>query len=61
MYEAVVKVMCEYFKVAYKPIQEPKSGKLYKVQVGAFGEVANAERLAAELKSKGYATYIVEE
>ena len=61
MYEAVVKVMCGYFKVAYKPIQEPKSGKLYKVQVGAFGEVANAERLASELKLKGYATYIVEE
>ena len=33
--------------------------KLYKVQVGAFREKANAERLANELKSKGYSTYIV--
>jgi len=63
MYEAVVKVMCDYFKVAYKVVQVPKStkGKIYKVQVGVFSEVNNAERLAAELKSKGYATYIVEE
>lgn len=64
MYEAVVKVMCDYFKVSYKPIQVPKpisEGKLFKVQVGAFGDVKNAERLAKELKGKGYATYIVEE
>lgn len=32
--------------------------KLYKVQLGAFKNKANAEKLEAELKSKGYDTYI---
>lgn len=31
----------------------------YKVQVGSFSNRENAEKLAAELKSKGYQTYIV--
>lgn len=43
-----------------KPKEAPKTG-LYKVQVGAFAEKGNADRLAAELKSKGYATFIVQE
>lgn len=34
------------------------TGKLYRVQVGAFSNKANAERLAAELKGKGYSTII---
>lgn len=34
--------------------------KLYKVQVGAFSNKSNAERLAQELKGKGYSTMIVE-
>ncbi len=36
-----------------------EDGKLYRVQVGAFSQKANAEKLAAELKAKGYQTYIV--
>lgn len=36
------------------------SGKLYRVQVGAFSDKKNAERLAAELKKKGYDTYITQ-
>lgn len=35
--------------------------KLYRVQVGAFSVKANAERLAKELKSKGYSTVIKED
>ena len=35
------------------------STALSRVQVGAFSNKANAEKLAAELKSKGYQTYIV--
>jgi N-acetyl-anhydromuramyl-L-alanine amidase AmpD len=46
---------------AFKKPEPVKSGKLYKVQVGAFSVKTNAERLANELKSKGYSTYIVEE
>ena len=33
--------------------------KLYRVQVGAFSKKANAERLKAELKAKGYEAIIV--
>ena len=35
------------------------TGKLYRVQVGAFAQKANAEKLASELKSKGYQAIIV--
>lgn len=35
------------------------TGGLYKVQVGAFGKKANAEKLQALLKAEGYQTYIV--
>ena len=34
------------------------SKKLYRVQVGAFAEKANAEKLAKELTAKGYPTII---
>lgn len=45
-----------------KPPQAPADGNvIYKVQVGAFSQRENAERLAAELRSKGYNTYIVSE
>lgn len=37
---------------------ETKTDKLYRVQVGAFSNKANAEKLAAELKAKGYSTII---
>lgn len=37
---------------------QPQTGKLYKVQVGAFSVKVNADRLLAELKSKGYDGYI---
>lgn len=42
-----------------KPTAKPKTGKLHRVQVGAFTDPKNAEKLAAELKKKGYSTYIV--
>ena len=37
----------------------PTSGSIYRVQTGAFGVKANADKLAAELKAKGFDTYIV--
>ncbi|MGG4267445.1 N-acetylmuramoyl-L-alanine amidase [Peribacillus simplex] len=36
-----------------------KPGKFYRVQVGAFKDEANAKKLAAELKKKGYPTIIL--
>ncbi|TCS80390.1 N-acetylmuramoyl-L-alanine amidase [Tepidibacillus fermentans] len=47
-----------------KPVESKSktSNKLlYKVQVGVFAEKANADRLAAELKAKGYNVFVVQE
>lgn len=49
--EAYAKAAAEYLQL------EPKT--LYRVQVGAFAQRENAQRLAEELQSKGYDTLIV--
>ena len=54
---AIVEVIVERGKLTKKP--EPEAGTLYRVQVGAFIERENAERLKAELESKGYPAFIV--
>lgn len=36
----------------------PPAGVLYRVQLGAFADRANAEKLEAELEAKGYQAYI---
>lgn len=64
--EAVAKYAGLKKKVVAKPIEKPKEtvkqdGKLHKVQVGAFSDPKNAEKLACELKNKGYSTFIVKE
>jgi N-acetylmuramoyl-L-alanine amidase len=61
--QAIAEALVEFYNLKAKPQPpKPKSAKgLYKVQVGAFSEKANADKLAAELKKKGYSTYIVQE
>lgn len=60
--EAIAKGVLNRLGISYKPVQtKPAGDVLYKVQVGAFRNKANADRLANELKSKGYNTYIVKE
>ena len=60
--ESIGKGICNYLGVKYVPKPAPApTGTLYKVQVGAFREKANADKLANELKRKGYNTYIVKE
>ncbi|WJQ07670.1 N-acetylmuramoyl-L-alanine amidase [Geobacillus stearothermophilus] len=39
--------------------QKPSDKKLYRVQVGAFSDRENAERLAEELKKKGYPVIVI--
>ena len=34
------------------------TGKLYKVQVGAYAQLSNANKLLNELKAKGFEGYI---
>ena len=41
-----------------KMIEAKMNSKLYRVQVGAFANRANAEKLCNELKSKGYFAFI---
>lgn len=41
-----------------KPTAPSATGKLYHVQLGAFSIKANAEKFAAELRSKGYKPFI---
>lgn len=55
---AYAKAILEYFGIAYKA-QGSTDDKIYRVQVGAFKSKANAEKLQAELKSKGYDAVIV--
>lgn len=60
---AITRGLCKIVGVEYKepvpdvvtPITEPR---IYRVQVGAFSVKANAEKLAAELKTKGYQAFV---
>lgn len=66
---AIVEGLAAFYKLkkksAPKPSSKPEkpegqSDKVYRVQVGAFKDKKNAERLAAELKKKGYPVYITD-
>jgi N-acetylmuramoyl-L-alanine amidase len=65
--EAVVKVITEELGYKYSPPEsvgdnpKPKESVLYRVQVGAFSIRENAEKLAEELKMKGYSPIVKEE
>ena len=58
---AITRGILNYYSMSYKAEtnQTTTTGKLYRVQVGAFSVKANAEKLANELKQKGYNTIIV--
>ena len=51
--EAICKGVCEYFGTAYKTNETP-SETLYKVQVGAFRNPENADKLLQKLKTYGF-------
>lgn len=42
----------------YLGVKEPQNGDLYRVQVGAFKNKANADAMVKRLKALGYAAYI---
>ena len=54
---AYAKAILEYLGISYKAVEAIE--KLYRVQVGAFKNKENAEKLLAELKEKGYIGLIV--
>ena len=57
--EAIAKGICNYFGVAYKAAAA-STGKIYRVQVGAYSVRANAEAMLAKLKAAGFDGYIRE-
>ena len=66
--EAIARGICDYFGVTFveseppKPAQpeQPATDKLYRVQVGAFANRENAERMLRRLKDAGFEGYIRE-
>lgn len=60
--EAIARGLCEYLKVAYvAPVVEQLTESkdvLYRVQVGAFAERANAEKLLKRLEQAGFTGFI---
>lgn len=66
--EAIARGVCKYLDVPYVPADgldpepptAPTTRIIYRVQVGAFTVKENAERLAQELRDKGYETYITQ-
>ena len=59
--EAIAKGVCSYFGVTYKENSSVSSGKIYRVQIGAFSQKSNAENCLEKAKSAGFTdTFIVE-
>ena len=59
--EAIAESICAEFDVDYVPIkQETNTDVLYCVQIGAFKNKTNAEKLAEKMKKAGYDVYITE-
>lgn len=57
---AITKGILSYYDMTYEvETSQTTIDKLYRVQVGAFKEKANAEKLSNELKQKGYDAFIV--
>ncbi len=55
--EAIAEGICNYLDVPFKKkvVEKPAANdELFRVQIGAFRERANAERMLAEAKSKGF-------
>lgn len=55
--DAIVEVIVRRAGLTLKPVEEP-ADVLYRVQIGAFRSLDNAERLRDELIGKGYQAYI---
>lgn len=59
--KAHVDGLVEAFNLKKQINNKPVTGKLYKVQTGAFSKKDNAEELARKLQKDGYDTFIVHE
>src|SRR5690625_192810 len=63
--KAIAEGVAEYFGLKKKPKPKPSpskpSGKLYKVQIGAFKNKANADQLAFRAKARGFDQYVLKQ
>lgn len=61
--EAICKGVCNHYGVTYKAKETPKkeTGKIYRVQVGAYSVYEKAEAMLAKLKKAGFEGFIKEE
>lgn len=61
--EAICKGVCEYFGIPYKAQNDdaPQTETLYHVQVGAFKDRKNAEKMLESVKAHGFDAFIKEE
>lgn len=57
---SIVNGILNHLRIKKIPLNDNME-KIYKVQIGAYKEYKNAQRLVKELKEKGYDTYIVSE
>ena len=57
--KAYAKGVLKFFGIPYVESSVTTPEKIYRVQVGAFKKKANAEKLANELKTKGYDSYVL--
>lgn len=60
MGKAIAQGVLATLGIDYKPVVVPATGKLYRVQVGAFRDKANAEKLQASVEFAGFDAIIVE-
>ncbi|MGL5752532.1 MAG: N-acetylmuramoyl-L-alanine amidase [Paraclostridium sp.] len=59
---AITKGLLSFYGISYKAesgqVTAPGDGKYYRVQIGAYSNKENAEKLSKELQQKGYSTMI---
>jgi N-acetylmuramoyl-L-alanine amidase len=56
---AVVKGIAAQYGLVKKPVETPSANVFYRVQVGAFTDINNANDLVEELKAKGYPAILI--
>lgn len=58
--EAICKGVCAHYGVKYvAPASAPNKTTIYRVQVGAYSQKANAENMLSKLKADGYDAFIL--
>lgn len=57
--KAVVDGLVAQYGLKKKPVEDPSTNVLYRVQVGAFADIKNAISLVKELKAKGYPAIVI--